>query len=359
LGFGAAAYVPGEQLTSYRVDFENDPEATSPAQYVRVTDQLSTNLDWATFEVTEVGFGDEFIAVPRGMAHFETVVAMTQNDQDFEVHIRVGIDQATGLITAQFMSLDPDTGLPPDVLTGFLPPEDGTGRGQGHFTYIMGLKPGLPTGTEIRNVAVIQFDFGEIIATNQRDPHDPSQGTDPAKEALSTIDADGPVSAVDALPSLGTTTNILVTWSGSDVGSGVAAYDVYVSIDAGPWHIWLDGTTNTSGVYTGQYGHAYGFYSTATDNVDHEEAPPAQADTVTRVENLSNVNIGIDQLTQPGGMLLTYPTFSNLDHTVEYRNELSPTGAWRPMPGNPHNTGTLTDTNLPPQRYYRLRISDD
>jgi len=34
--------------------------------------------------------------------------------------------------------------------------------------------PGLTSGTEIRNVAHIMFDFGETIATNQIDPHDPS-----------------------------------------------------------------------------------------------------------------------------------------------------------------------------------------
>ena len=42
----------------YRVDFENDPTATAPAQRVDVTDQLDPNLDWNTFQLTEVGFGD-------------------------------------------------------------------------------------------------------------------------------------------------------------------------------------------------------------------------------------------------------------------------------------------------------------
>ena len=40
----------------------------------------------------------------------------------------------------------------------------------------------LPTGTELRNIAYITFDGAETIATNQVDPHDPSQGTDPEKE---------------------------------------------------------------------------------------------------------------------------------------------------------------------------------
>ena len=45
-----------------------------------------------------------------------------------------------------------------------------TGRGLGCVSYVIRPKPGLATGTEIRNVATIQFDFGEVIDTNQIDP---------------------------------------------------------------------------------------------------------------------------------------------------------------------------------------------
>jgi hypothetical protein len=56
------------------------------------------------------------------------------NGQDFEVQIEAGINLATGQVFAHFYSIDPDTSLPPDVLTGFLPPEDGTGRGMGYMS---------------------------------------------------------------------------------------------------------------------------------------------------------------------------------------------------------------------------------
>ena len=123
---------------------------------------------------------------------------MTYNGQTFDVEIELSFDSATGQVRAVFQSIDPATRLPPDVLTGFLPPEDGTGRGKGYFSYTVQPKAGLPTGTEIRNVALIRFDGQTIIATNQVDPHDPSQGTDPAKEALNTIDAGAPTSSVAA-----------------------------------------------------------------------------------------------------------------------------------------------------------------
>ncbi len=186
-GYGALNYVNGESIVSYRVDFENESAATAPAQIVTITDQLSDDLDWRTFELTGIAFGDEHITVPDQSQHYQTSVQMSSGVTDFDVQIEAGIHQGTGRVYANFYSINPETGLPPPVETGFLPPEDGTGRGQGYFTYIIKPEADLPAGTEIRNVAEIRFDFQETIATNQSDPHDPSQGTDPAKEALVTI----------------------------------------------------------------------------------------------------------------------------------------------------------------------------
>jgi hypothetical protein len=130
-GFGPAGYISPSITLPYRIDFENDATATAPAQIVTITDQLDPDLDWSTFALTEIGFGDHLIAVPANAQHFETTVPMHYNGQDFEVQIEAGINLATGQVFAHFYSIDPDTSLPPDVLTGFLPPEDGTGRGMG------------------------------------------------------------------------------------------------------------------------------------------------------------------------------------------------------------------------------------
>ena len=184
----------------YRIDFENDPTATAPAQQVVITDQLSSNLDWSSFRITEIGWGDTVIAVPPNEQHFQTTVPMTFNGHAFNVLVQVGINLATGLITAQFFSIDPTTDLPPDVLTGFLPPEDGTGRGMGYVSYTVNPKSGLATGTQIRNVANVSFDEQPIIATDQVSDEDPTQGVDPNKQALVTIDAGAPTSSVAALP---------------------------------------------------------------------------------------------------------------------------------------------------------------
>ena len=91
---------------------------------------------------------------------------MTLDGQTFLVEIELGLHADTGQVFATFQTIDPNTDLPPDVLTGFLPPEDGTGRGLGYFSYLIKPKPTLPTGAVIHNVALITFDGNPAIATD-------------------------------------------------------------------------------------------------------------------------------------------------------------------------------------------------
>ena len=313
-GYGVAGYVTPDILFGYRIDFENEPTATAPAQQVVVTNQLNSNLDWNTFELTELGFGDQFIAVPEHTPHFETTVSMTYNDTTFDVQIEAGINSSTGEVYAIFQSVDPATSLPPDVLTGFLPPEDGTGRGMGHISYIVNPKTGLATGTEIRNTALISFDGQPQIATNQIDPHDPSKGTDPLKEALNTIDAGVPESSILPLPSTTITPDFLVQWTGADDGSGIASYDVYVSTDGAAYTLWKDDTIDTSATFSGASNHAYRFYTVATDNVGYIELPPTTPDASTTIlspHTYPVVEAGTSQVLDEGTVYTLNATFTD------------------------------------------------
>jgi RHS repeat-associated protein len=290
-GFGSQAFIQAGTTIPYRVDFENEAAATAPAQEVDITDQLSTNLDWNTFELTEIGFGDQIVNVPANTQNFQTTVPVYDgNTLLFNVEINAGIDAETGTVFVHYLSIDPNTSLPPDVLTGFLPPEDGTGRGQGHVSYSVNPKSSLPSGTAIRNVALISFDHQPIIATNQIDPHDPSKGTDATKEALNTIDAGGPTSSVTALTAVTHANPFTLSWSGSDDanGSGIASYDIFVSDNGGAFTAYLNNTTQTSAQFTGAVGHTYAFYSVATDNVGHVETQAVAADTQTLTDTPVN-----------------------------------------------------------------------
>jgi len=284
-GYGPSDFVAPYTVFPYQIDFENAPTATAPAQRVVISDPLDPNLDWSTLQLTGIGFGDTNIVIPPDSQYYATTVPMTENGESFVVEITISLNPATGLLTAVFQSIDPNTQLPPDVLTGFLPPEDGTGRGMGYISFIIDPKSGLPTGTQIRNVALITFDANPAIATDQVNDEDPTQGVDSSKQALNTIDAGPPTSSVGPLPPEETSTSFTVTWSGQDDpgGSGIAFYNIYVSDDGGPFTLWQSDTTATSATFTGEYGNSYSFYSVATDNVGNVEATPSTAQATTEV----------------------------------------------------------------------------
>jgi len=191
-GYGAANWVEADTTFPYTIDFENSTNATAPAQIVNISDPLSTNFDWTTFQLAEIGFGDQFISIPPNSLFFATNIAMSYEGFSFVVQMQAGINLGTGRVFANFNSIDPVTELAPPVNIGFLPPEDGTGRGAGHVTFFIQPQPNLPTGTQITNVAFIQFDENPIIATDQLNDDDPSEGIDTNKQAIVTIDNSTP-----------------------------------------------------------------------------------------------------------------------------------------------------------------------
>lgn len=270
-GYGDKNFVSDNALLAYRIDFENDPEAAAPAQQVNITNNLDENLNWNSFELTEISFGDKFISVPPGLTEYETTQVMTYKGVSFEVQIKAGINLDSGQVYASFYSVDPDTGYPPPVDIGFLPPEDGSRRGLGHITYIIRPSINIEENTEIRNIALIVFDMGEHIYTNQKDPHDPDQGTDPEKEALVTIDSKAPVSSIQNVEFSGPD-KYKVSWAGKDTGSDISGYDVYVrDTQANKWELWLENTRKVSAEASGLAGHTYQFYIVAHDNVSKKE----------------------------------------------------------------------------------------
>ena len=74
-----------------------------------------------------------------------------------------------------------------------------------------------------------------------------------------------------------------VAWSGTDSGSGVAAYTVYVSDSGGAWTVWQPSTTATTATYPGVAGHSYAFYVLASDGAGNVEAAKSTAEATITV----------------------------------------------------------------------------
>ncbi len=272
-GFGPQKFIQS-QLMSYRVDFENDPNlATAAAQIVSTTFTLDSDLDPATLQFTGFGFGQLNFQIPEGLFHYQTTLDLRPHGINLLVPVTLDENPVTGVVSIKLESLDPQTNLPPDgVNDGFLPVDNPAHDGQGYFTFTVQPKAGLASGTQITEQTGIIFDLNTPVQT---------------PVALNTIDAGSPTSSVTAL-SAQSPNSFTVNWSGSDDtgGSGIAHYDIYVSIDGGDFTIWQFETAATSATYTGQPGKTYRFYSVAHDNVGHDELAPLTADTQTTVSNL-------------------------------------------------------------------------
>ncbi|MGC9197734.1 MAG: SBBP repeat-containing protein [Acidobacteriaceae bacterium] len=259
-------YVRAIPLT-YNVAFENQPTATAPAAQVVVTDQLDpTKVDLTTVQLTAFTFGTNILSVPPGAKNYNTLFSINSS---LSVRIQGSVSAQTGLLTWTFTSIDPSTGLPPtDPSVGFLPPDTDGVSGQGSVIFSVSPKAGDTTGTVISNMATVVFDANAPLST---------------QTWTNTLDVTPPSSSVQALPATTTSGSFTVNWSGTDTGSGIAFYDIYVSVNGGSYSIWQSQTTATSATYTASTAGSYSFYSIATDKAGNVEAPKSQADAVTQV----------------------------------------------------------------------------
>jgi RHS repeat-associated protein len=267
-GFGPGGHLTADRVLPYTIRFENKASASAAAQEVVVTQQLDPDLDFTTFELGAFGFGSLNLIVLEGRSSYQTRVDDRAVSGLF-VDVSAGIDLATGVVTWHFTSIDPATGdLPADALAGFLPPNKTAPQGEGFVTYTVRAKAGAGTGTRFDAQASIVFDTEAPLAT---------------APIFNTIDAGPPASSVNPLPATLNTPSFLLSWSGSDDagGSGIATFDVFVSVDGGAFAPFLTGTTQTAATFTGAFGHRYAFYSVATDNLGFRQATPAGAQAST------------------------------------------------------------------------------
>ena len=282
-GVGPLHHILDETVMPYTIRFENDAAtATAPAAAVTITQTLDSDLDWTSFRLDDMGFGNTIVDVPPESAFFQMRLDLTSTHGVF-VDIEAGIDVATGLVTWEFVAVDAVTGdIPENPLVGFLPPNVNGPEGEGFVNYTVRQKPGLVTGSQIDAVASIVFDVNDPILT-------------PA--IFHTIDEGTPSSQVQPLTDVITATSFLVSWSGIDdgqgpTGAGIDGFDIYVSDNGGPSTLWLGNTTETSATFTGQLTHTYAFYSVARDGVEHLEAAPVVSDAMTTLNQLPELNVG-------------------------------------------------------------------
>ncbi|MTJ30493.1 S8 family serine peptidase, partial [Aphanizomenon sp. UHCC 0183] len=279
-GFGEEKWVTANQPLNYTIRFENDAQlATAPAQTVRITQKLDSDLDLRTFRLGNFGFGEFVFEVPNNQAVYQDRLDLTATLGVY-VDVFAGIDITTGEAFWELTAIDPETGeVPISVLEGFLPPNEDGLEGQGFVIYTIRAKGNVPTGTVIDAQADIIFDTNEPIIT---------------PPIFNTLDAVKPTSTITALPSNTEATEFVVQWTGEDTadGSGLASYTIYVSTNGGAFTPWLSETTDTEAIFTGEVGKTYEFYSVAIDNAGNRQNLPLEAQATIFIDGEITGSIG-------------------------------------------------------------------
>ncbi len=267
--FGADHWTSSQNALPYTIHYENQASATAPAQQVTITQTLDSDLNSGSFRLGDFGWGDLYIAVPENVSYSIDRIDLMAT-KGYMVDVMAGIDVAKHEAYWSFTTIDPNTGeIPVDPTIGFLPPDSDGSIGQGFVNYTVRANADVPTGTVIDAKATIVFTTQEPIDT-------------PA--IFNTLDTLAPESHLEAGAGITVdTAQFLVRWSGSDVGSAIAGYSVYVSDNGGSFLPWLENTTLAEATYAGKPGHTYAFYSVAIDNVGNREAAPVQADLTIQV----------------------------------------------------------------------------
>jgi hypothetical protein len=161
-GYGAEHWITGEDPLTYSIRFENLRTASAAAQQVQLTDTLPAELDPSTVQLLGAEVGGTPIPMTTSStanARSATGSALLDSSSDRDVLLDVGVDVPSGLMEATFRgSPRLDDPLTPTAFGDFLPPNDDDRRGEGSLTLAARAKQGLPTGTEIANVATIIFD---------------------------------------------------------------------------------------------------------------------------------------------------------------------------------------------------------
>jgi len=190
-------------------------------------------------------------------------------NREILVRINAQLDTSTGIIKWYLVTLDTTTmELPEDPMGGFLPPNINPPEGEGSVTFTVGLKQSLTHGSEFKDKATIVFDMNAPLTTN---------------EWSNKLDTIKPESHVNYLNNTITNTAFEVSWGGSDAGSGIIYYTIYVSINDSTYKPWKSYTSETSAIFTGVIGNIYKFYSIAYDSTGNVEDEPTTPDAQTEL----------------------------------------------------------------------------
>jgi len=295
-------------LFEFDVLFENDPSATASAQTITIKDSLDLDLfdvKSITFSSIQLGNNRYWLSGDRTALNHEFAIT---NGGRVKLKASSQLDTASGVLDMVLEGVHLITGLQSDLNAsdGILPPNDANGNGQGSISFSIKAKPGN-TVSIARNSATIVFDDNHPITTNTWELR---------------LDTTIPSSIV--LPITDNGSNMAnIEWVARDNISGIAYYDIYMSVNNGPYQLWQQATTKTSEVYYFDCDSIYSFYSIATDSFGKREIKKDVPDAVITpsCELAKHLSCSTKLIGQKGVSQLNY--FSAETTSLSYQMESS------------------------------------
>jgi len=296
-GYGTKNHTSELESAKYTIYFENKDTASAPAQEVFVVDTLDKNMfDVSIFSFNSVTIADTTIKLRYGQTEYAFDLDMRPK-QNIIARCTGSIDTITGVVNMYFNSLDATTmEQNENPGAGILLPNVNKPEGEGNVSFFVGLK-NVAHGNSFKNKATITFDFNKPIVTNTW---------------INTYDMVAPQSEITNCTHNENDNTLSLNISGTDQGSGIREYVIYVSVDDSAYVPAGLATSETFNYKLISEAASYKFYSQAIDSIGHREEQPDSYDVVY----LSTSNKTINQVNSENLNVFPNPTTGNL--TIHY-----------------------------------------
>lgn len=249
----ANKFIQPDQLLVYPIHFENI--GNTSAMDIFVNDTLENSLNLSTVKLLS----------PNG-----TFVPLRENEPVTLLQRNKTKNITVNNVTVNITIPEKWTAvLQKRTLSWSLLGSDLEQNATGELLYSVEPDKDLPSGTEIRNNATIQFEIFETVRTN---------------DTLNIIDAVKPTCTMGPLPNVTRSRDFTISWSGTDAVGEIDSYNIFASVDGGGFVPVINGTKDTSATFTGETGKNYSFICIASDTAKNVEVqdPVAEAWTYVR-----------------------------------------------------------------------------
>jgi len=283
-GYNEANFITDTE-TAYTVYFENKNTASANALEVFIWDTLDVSkFDMETFGFDNIWFSGNNYEVLEDVDGFAMDIDLRPALNTI-VRVHGTIDRETGIAFWHFLSLDPITmDITEDPDAGFLPPNNTPPEGEGFVSYKVLMKETVSHNDEIEARAEIVFDFNPPILTNTYS---------------NKIDRQPPVSSVYDIQPTGDENLYEVFWQGSDYGSGIGYYDIYLAEGTGDYKLWNSNNENESDTIRVNPEIQYKFFAQAYDKLGNQEAYKGYPEEVLGIDDPQSYGYTLDIAPNP------------------------------------------------------------